>query len=71
MLSKSTFGCSSGSPHRLLDLREVTNLDHPGLDTLLAIQAQLIDGFATLELLEPTTGVLAAPARGPPQPATG
>jgi anti-anti-sigma factor len=50
--------CRIQPAHLLLDLREVTFLDDIGLDTLLRIQTRLTDGFATLELLEPTPGVV-------------
>jgi anti-anti-sigma regulatory factor len=42
----------------LLDLNEVRFLDRIGLDTLLDLQTRLTDGFATLELLDATTGVV-------------
>jgi anti-anti-sigma factor len=50
--------CRIQPAHLLLDLCEVTYLDHTGLDALLQTQTRLTDGLATLELLEPTAGVV-------------
>jgi anti-anti-sigma factor len=57
-LLQESRSCLIQPAHLQLDLREVTYLDRAGLDTLFRSHTRLTDGFPTLELLEPSTGVL-------------
>ena len=42
----------------MLDLSEVTFLDDTGLETLLETQTRLSNGFGTVELVDPSPGVV-------------